>query len=158
MMRTSESGPSRDDDAKKRHHALSCRLIYRGGPPVHWTGGPADFGVQDKDNRLIAGTPHDGAMAFDFSLTQRAGADGEPDFAGPFVHGPRGGRFIYLSWRNANGAYAQRFKFMLAGIPANRIAAARAGGHPLIGTVTIDQQRATTTGANVGGTRPIIWE
>jgi hypothetical protein len=136
---------------------LPCRLIYRGGPPVHWTGGPSRFGVQDRDNGLIVPTVRDDAAVFDFALVLRTGSDGQPDFGGAYVHGPRGGRFVYLSWRNADGAYAQRFKFMLGTITAELIARAQAEGRPIIGTVTIAEQRATTTGANVGGTRPIVW-
>lgn len=36
--------------------------------------------------------------------------DGGLDFAGPFVHGRRGDRFIYLSWGVVNGAEFQIFR------------------------------------------------
>ena len=137
---------------------IPLRLVYRGGPPVHWTDDAARFGVQDRAERLLAPIAHaDGAQVFDFSVECRIGADGVADFAGAFVHGPRGGRFVYLSWRNSNGAYAQRFKLPLATITAERIAQAHAAARPIEATLVIEQQRATTAGSNVGGTRPVNW-
>ena len=137
---------------------IALRLVYRGDPPVHWTGSAAGFGVQDKDNRLVPPTRlDDGGFGFEFPMTVRTGADGLPDFAGPFAQGPRGARFVYLSWRNANGAYAQRFKLPLGSITAALVEQALAGGRPIAATLVIDRQRATTTGANVGGTRPVDW-
>jgi hypothetical protein len=134
------------------------RLVYRGDPPVHWAGDTSLFGVQDKDDRLMPATPlPDGGVAFDFSLVVAVNDAGAPDFAGPFAHGPRGGRFVYLSWRNATGAYAQRFKLPLDTVTAALIDQALGAGRPITGTLVIDRQRATKTGANVGGTRPIEW-
>jgi hypothetical protein len=42
-------------------------------------------------------------------------ADGAPNFLGPFAHGPRGARFIYLVWRRA-GAPLGRSKIPLGSI------------------------------------------
>jgi hypothetical protein len=35
---------------------------------------------------------------FDIEVDVVADGDGRPDFRGPFVHGRRGERFVYLSW------------------------------------------------------------
>ncbi len=75
----------------------------------------------------------------------------------PSRMGRAGRGFVYLSWRNANGAYAQRFKLPLGSITAALVEQALAGGRPIAATLVIDRQRATTTGANVGGTRPVDW-
>lgn len=132
------------------------RLIYRGGPPVHWTGG--GFGVQDRDGGLVAPAyRQDGAMDFDFSVDVRIARDGAIDFGGAFVHGPRGGRFVYLAWRNANGAYAQRFKLPLENLTVDRVDRSRAEGRPITATLAVAEQRATRAGSNIGGTRVVDW-
>jgi len=68
-----------------------------------------------------------------------------PDFGGPFVHGPAGARFLYLSWRPRGGVWIRRFKIPLApmsweqiaagqaGAPAARVSAARSGTLALLG-------------------------
>jgi hypothetical protein len=38
------------------------------------------------------------AAQWELEITLRTGPDGEPDFRGPFVHGKRGERCLYLSW------------------------------------------------------------
>jgi len=139
-------------------NTLRLRLIYRGAPPVYWTGGARDFGLQDKDNRLFAGQAlADGGLAFDFSVAVKTGHTGAQVLAGAFAHGPPAARFVYLSWRNANGAYAQRFKIPLDPITPDQIARALQTGQLLTGVLAVPEQRATTTGANVGGTRHIEW-
>jgi len=35
---------------------------------------------------------------FTFTIDAVTGDDGQIDFRGPFVHGKRGARFLYLSW------------------------------------------------------------
>jgi len=50
-----------------------------------------------------------------------------PDFGGPFVHGPAGARFLYLSWRPRGGVWIRRFKIPLAPMSWEQIAAGQAG-------------------------------
>jgi hypothetical protein len=45
------------------------------------------------------------------------------DFRGPFVHGPRGERFLYLNW-TANGVGFRRAKIQLLTIPQELMTAA----------------------------------
>lgn len=35
-------------------------------------------------------------LKFDFAVTVRSDKDGDPDFFGPFVHGIRGDRYVYI--------------------------------------------------------------
>ena len=35
-------------------------------------------------------------LKFDFPVTVKSGKDGAPDFFGPFVHGVRGDRYVYI--------------------------------------------------------------
>ena len=144
--------------AKPPLERVNLRLIYRGKGPVFWSGGPSAFGAQDKDEKLHPGqTFAGGGLAFDLALEVKPEGLGAPVFVGPFAHGPASERFLYLSWRNLTGEYAQRFKLPLGSISWADIRAARAAGRPLVGEVVDLHPRATSTGANIGGTRAIIW-
>ncbi len=65
--------------------------------------------------------------------------DGALDFRGPFVHGKRGDRFLYLCWGTVDRAdqfdMFRRAKLMLAAIPDDVLRSARDPGHRLVGTV-----------------------
>ena len=62
----------------------------------------------------------------------RPGPDGAPDVTGPYVQGPPGGRFVYLSWGDVapDGAFTmfRRAKLLLTAVPADVLAAAAASG------------------------------
>jgi hypothetical protein len=47
--------------------------------------------------------------------------DGAPNFLGPFAHGPRSARFVYLVWRRS-GAPLGRSKIPLASISWDQLA------------------------------------
>ena len=96
-------------------------------------------------------------MIFDFSLQVKSGKSGEPVFVGPFAHGTPSGRFLYLSWRNALGGFDQRLKLSLTTITWDNIHEATARGAPLVGELIDHHPRVTSTGANIGGSRPISW-
>ncbi len=129
------------------------RVMYRGAPLPGWSGGPGDFGIQDKDNRLHPGVAGDGGgLVFDLSLEVKPGD--RPVFAGPLAHGPPKARFLYLSWRNTAGGYARRLKLPLGAITWDDVAAARAA--PLVADLD-DQPKLTSTGVYIGGSRAVVW-
>ncbi len=66
-------------------------------------------GVQRGDE-IIFEVPGD-TSSHNFELTVQVGEnkDGSPNFLGSFVHGPVGGRFLYLVWFDKNGAVRMRF-------------------------------------------------
>ena len=138
---------------------LDLRLTYDGIGPVHWCRDPRAFGVQDKDAVLHVGTPGPrGTTVFEFSLVARPhAASGALVLGGDFAHGPPAARFLYLGWRNAQGAFAQRLKIPLSSISSTDIEAAVASGRTLEATLVDHHPRATTTGANIGGTRQVAW-
>jgi hypothetical protein len=137
---------------------IDLRLRYDGAGPVYWNGGPSAFGLQDRSEVLHLGKADaDGVVSFDFSLEVKPGASGAPVFLGPFAHGPAGGRFLYLSWRNREGPYAQRLKIPLTSIGWAEIDRARDEGGRLACLLVDRNPRATTTGANIGGTRQVTW-
>ena len=55
-----------------------------------------------------------------FEVTTKLDADGNRDFGGPFVHGKKGERFVYLSWGDGSGesfTMFRRAKLMLDDAP-----------------------------------------
>ncbi len=142
-----------------RSSAETARLQvrYLGSGPVIWSGGRRNFGLQDADEGLHPGVPFDGGETFYLMLTVRTGSGGGPVLSGPFAHGPPGGRFLYLGWRNDTGAYARRLKLSLAGIDRDLLDAAADRGEPLCALVDDRAPKATRTGVNVGGNHPVLW-
>jgi hypothetical protein len=74
------------------------------------------------------------------------------DFRGPYISGPPGGRFIYLSWGIVDGPGTfemfRRAKIMLDGIPSEVLAAAQASG-VLIGRLGLTDPKGNPTCAAV---------
>lgn len=60
-------------------------------------------------------------------VTTKLDADGALDFGGPFVHGKRGERFLYLSWSAGTDAMFRRAKIMLNEAPVGEDVTARIG-------------------------------
>lgn len=140
--------------------SIRIRLIYDGAGPAIWDGGgrPDAFGIQDKEGALHPGVPGpDGSVVFDLTLQVKSTDSDAPVFAGTFVHGPPAGRFLYLGWRNAQGAFAQRLKLPLASITWADVRLALDKQEPLVGTLVDHHPKATSTGANIGGTRSMSW-
>ncbi|MET0149344.1 MAG: DUF5990 family protein [Acidimicrobiales bacterium] len=71
--------------------------------------------------------------------------DGALDFAGPAVHGRRGERFLYLTWGDvgSDGGFAmfRRAKLMLDRVDPALVRSAEDDGQPLIGEVSLTDDR-----------------
>jgi hypothetical protein len=142
--------------AKQQAQTIRLRIVYDGTPPNVWDGGASAFGVQDNANGLLLGeTGANGHIAFDVTVGLKPERTAAPVFLGDFVHGPPKERFLYLSWRNTNGAYAQRLKLPLGGISWRDIDAAQ--GKPLVGVVAPSNKPRKPGGTNVGGLRAVAW-
>ena len=138
--------------------SIGIRLIYDGVGPVSWRRGPGDFGLQDKAGVLHPGAPgSDGVVVFTLTLQVKPHGAGAPIFLGAFAHGPPAGRFLYLGWRNTEGSLAQRLKLPLGTITRDDVRQAQARQQSLVGTLRDHHPRATSTGANIGGSRPMSW-
>ncbi len=67
-------------------------------------------GVQRGD-QVIFETPGDtSSQNFDITVQVGENMDGTPNFLGPFVHGPVGGRFLYLVWFDKKGESKMMFR------------------------------------------------
>jgi len=125
------------------------RLLREPEPPRSG-GSLCRFGVQDKKGAMHDGVPRaDGLTQFDLELTVVGDADlGPPDFGGPFVSGPRGERFLYLSWQRIDGAgLLNRIKVRLADVDWGLVRAAQGRG-----------LEADLRGVGAGGgKRPVEW-
>jgi hypothetical protein len=95
------------------------RIVGRRLPGASWSGRHGiHVGVQCGVDvvGLVTGDAAD--AVFDIDLDVVVGADGRPDFRGPYVHGRRGERFVYLSWGEVDdaGTFAmfRRLKLHLA--------------------------------------------
>jgi hypothetical protein len=139
-----------------KQETLRLRIVYDGTPPNTWDGSAKDFGVQDKANVLHLGkTDRSGQIVFDIALDVKPERAAKPVFLGDFAHGPPKERFLYLSWRNSNGAYAQRLKLPLGAIAWSDIDKARDA--PLTGEVAPSSKPRKPGGTNIGGTRAVVW-
>lgn len=98
---------------------VPVRIVGRRLPGSSWSGRHGiHVGVQC-DGEVIGLVPGDAADAiFDIDVDVVADVAGEPDFRGPYVHGRRGERFVYLSWGEVDGdgtfAMFRRLKLHLA--------------------------------------------
>jgi len=137
---------------------IDLRVTYDGVGPVFWSGGPDAFGLQDKSGVLHCGeVDADDGVTFAVSLNIKPGRSDAPIFLGPFAHGPPGKRFLYLGWRNRDGAFAQRLGLPLGSIGWDLVRQALTSGAPLVCRLVDKSPRATSTGANIGGMRQVEW-
>lgn len=101
----------------ENRHSVHLRLICLNPPPLEYEGTPAEFGLQDKNGSLLAGTPRvEGALVFDIRVDVMLEGN-YPNFLGPYTHGTPLGRFLYLGYRRAGSdEWIKRLKVRLGGI------------------------------------------
>jgi hypothetical protein len=103
-----------------------------------------EFGLQDTAGGLRRGVDEpDGSLRFEGEIRAVTLPDGTVTLRGDIVHGPPGGRFLYLACRavgTASGQWIFRMKVPLAGADTNgpaveaRVRASRGGSVPLLGS------------------------
>jgi hypothetical protein len=113
---------------------VPMRVIGRRLPGRTWSGrNDIHVGVQ-RGAEVVCVVPGDeGEATFDFEIGVEIDAEGALDFRGPFVHGRRAERFIYLSWGEVDEAGTftmfRRLKLHLSPLaeqfPAEALAGAR---------------------------------
>ncbi len=118
---------------------ITLRIVLE-APPAG-----VDFGIQKGRGSLFEVIQKQRSkgpdLSFEFSVGVRnADGSGTPDFSGPMVQGPRGGRFVYVDIGKLAGQldtpWSRRLKVPLTGITAAQV---RLG--------TSERQRPRNTGA-----------
>jgi len=97
---------------------LNLRIILVAPPPG------IDFGLQKgggNDYEIVQiQRSNTGDLRFEFTVRVKEGKEGEPNFLGPFVQGPTGGRFVYIDIGTYAGQrdtpWSRRLKVPLSGI------------------------------------------
>lgn len=89
--------------------------------------------------------PADAAeVTWEFEVTTPVARDGGLDFGGPFTHGRRGDRFVYLTWGTVDDASTfsmfRRAKLHFADIDGDVLARAATGDLPLHGVVILTDE------------------
>lgn len=107
---------------------IRLRLLWLDPPPRDYDGQPAVVGMPDADKSVHTGAPRAaGAEEHQITVAVRARVqDAPPDFAGPFVHGRKGERFLYFGWQHAHGHWIRRWKVLLTAITWTQIEQAAA--------------------------------
>jgi Family of unknown function (DUF5990) len=109
---------------------VACRIVVLGPPPG------VDYGLQkghgSKYETVQTERSNGDDLRFAFTIGVKAGGKGAPDFGGPFVQGPRGGRFIYIdigTYAGQTGTpWSRRLKIPLTGITRQAIDRVVRGG------------------------------
>lgn len=120
--------------------SVRVRLFHDGAQPGPPLDEPLRFGVQDGKGEVHPGTATAGPeWRFDLALELRTGETERPVFGGPFVHGPPGSRFLYLSWKREGehaAPWGWRIKIPLSAIGWAEVRAAEETGKCLAASVT----------------------
>lgn len=93
--------------------------------PGRSCGGDHDdvhVGVQRKQEVIEQVRGDAKSATWTFEVATKVDADGNRDFGGPFVHGKKGQRFVYLSWGDGSGESFMMFrraKLMLNDAPVS---------------------------------------
>jgi hypothetical protein len=127
---------------------VDVRIVGVNLPSQDWTDprpggrhyGNVHVGVQR--GREVVDLHPAGAEEAVWDLTVEAVAgDGALDWRGPYVHGKRGDRFLYLSWGTLDdqGQFEmfRRAKLMLGAVDGETVDAARRPGQALVGRLSL---------------------
>jgi hypothetical protein len=134
--------------------AVPVRIVGRRLPGSSWSGRHGiHVGVQ-RGTEVVGLVTGDAADAvFDIDLEVVADTDGEPDFRGPYVHGRRGERFLYLSWGEVDeqGTFAmfRRLKLHLAPLVEHSSAESVFGARKIQAVLELTDTRGRPLAASV---------
>ena len=105
---------------------ISLRLVLESPPPG------VDFGIQKGRGSVYETIQTQRSTGGDLTFEFNVALKGSSDFGGPFVQGPRGGRFFYVDIGTLAGQrdtpWSRRLKIPLGGISSRAIERASAGG------------------------------
>ncbi|HEY4212727.1 MAG TPA: DUF5990 family protein [Steroidobacteraceae bacterium] len=83
---------------------VTVEIVCTHLPGEDWEGHqPLHLGIQQDKQMIEAASAGSKRVVFKPSLRARPNADGSTNFLGPFAHGPKTERFVYLVWAIAPG-------------------------------------------------------
>src|SRR5687768_18026860 len=84
---------------------IAIEIVCEALPGLQYEGrGPLHLGIQ-RDAEIVEAAPADrDRIVFRPALRVRKHSDGSANLLGPFAHGPRAERFIYLNWIVVQGS------------------------------------------------------
>ena len=94
--------------------------------------------LQTKDGFALPTPAGKDALSWTTEITVKTDAAGQPDFAGPAVHGKRGERFFYLRWSGERAGMREmlrRIKVHLRDVTAAQVARAQKSSGTLMARV-----------------------
>ncbi len=135
-------------------HEIAVEIVCTKLPGSKWDErGPIHLGMQQCEEIKDAQSPDLERIKFAPVLRVRRHSDGSANFLGPFAHGPRTGRFIYLVWAAMHGktpiAMAGRIKLMLNHIEWGEVEHAAAKSRPSKVTVPLTDEKGRPVFASV---------
>jgi hypothetical protein len=135
-------------------HEITIEIICNNLPGSKWDErGPIYLGIQKGKEIKDARSADAERIRFNPVLRVRGHTDGSANFLGPFAHGPRGGRFIYLVWAVMSGetpvAMAGRIKILLDHIEWANVQRAAAKGQSIKVTIPLTSEKGRPVFASV---------
>jgi hypothetical protein len=83
----------------EQEHVIRIEVICTRLPGIQWGNrGPVQLGIQTREALLEPAPANLERVVFRPEFRVRRHTDGSANFLGPFAHGPRAERFIYLDW------------------------------------------------------------
>lgn len=135
-------------------HEIVVDIICTKLPGSRWDErGPIHLGIQKGDEIEDARSADLDRIEFSPVLRVRRHVDGSANFLGPFAHGPRTGRFIYLVWAIMRGktpvAMAGRIKILLDHIEWHDVERAATQGRAIQVTIPLTDEKGRPVFASV---------
>lgn len=133
---------------------IVVEIVCEDLPGLQYEGrGPLHLGIQ-QDEAIIEAAPADrDRIVFRPTLRVRKNSDGSANLLGPFAHGPRGERFIYLNWVVVRGGThverIGRIKLHLNHIEYTDAQKAAARGRPIRVTLQLTNEKDKPVFASV---------
>lgn len=143
--------------------SITATIIGRKLPGQRFGGREeVHIGIQ-RGSEVVDSVPvADADVQFDLTLDLLVGdGGGADDFHGPYVHGTRGARFLYLSWGQigADGEPAMfaRLKLPLPALDADALARLKTGATPLTAIAELSDARGRPVTASLRAPQ-LVWE
>lgn len=91
-----------------QEHEITVEIVCTRLPGKEWDErSDVHLGIQRNEEVIESAPASSKRIVFQPVLRVRQNADGSPNFLGPFAHGPKAERFIYLVWTAAAAGFGR---------------------------------------------------